>query len=126
MVRPKLTGANVLNLAGIIIAVYLIVVLAHTVRHNYQLNQQVAQLNVDIANLNSQKQELNYDIQYYGTDSFKERQARAKLGLQLPGENVLVLPQPSVTPTPIAQAPASTKKKRSNFRQWMDFLSGNG
>lgn len=120
--KLRLTGTNVLNAVGVLIIVYLVVVLGETVKRNYDLNQQIGQLQQQISLLNSQKDELAYDIQYYGTDAFKQREARAKLGLQAPGESVLVLPSPHVSATPAATAAKASNK--SNMRQWIDFLTG--
>jgi cell division protein FtsB len=122
--KIKLTGNNALNAIGAIVIVYLIVVLAQTVSRNYQLGNQINSLNAQISLLQDQKDQLAYSIQYYNTNSFRDREARSKLGLQLPGENVVIIPRPSSTPTPAPNA-AKTVAKRSNFQQWLDFLRGH-
>lgn len=121
--KIKLTGNNVLNFIGTVIAIYLVVVLIQTVRHNYVLGKQIEALNTKIALLQSQKQQLEYSIQYYNTDSFRDREARSKLGLQLPGENVVIIPRPSATPIP-APAADTAQSNKSNFFQWLAFFSG--
>src|SRR6266568_1849364 len=120
----KLSAANVVNACGILVIIYLVVVLTGTIKKNYDLGAQVEQLKSEMTLLQDQKDELGYNIQYYKTDSFREREARAKLGLQAPGENVVVLPKISAPSTPAASVKSTTK--RSNFAQWMDFLSGKG
>ncbi|HEX3082264.1 MAG TPA: hypothetical protein VHQ86_03350, partial [Candidatus Saccharimonadia bacterium] len=70
-----------------------------------------------------QKDQLSYDIQYFGTDAFRDREARSKLGLQLPGENVVIIPHASTAPAPGASTTKAAPKK-SNLQQWFDFLSG--
>ncbi len=122
--RFKITGSSLINVAGSIVVVYLLVVLAQTVKHNYDLGRQIDDLKSQISLLQDQKDQLAYSIQYYNTDSFRDREARAKLGLQLPGENVVIVPHPSPSATP---APAVTSKStgnRSNLQQWLDFLGG--
>jgi cell division protein FtsL len=120
--KIKLTGNNALNFIGTVIVIYLAVVLIQTVRHNYALGKQIDSLNAQIALLQTQKDQLAYSIQYYNTDSFRDREARSKLGLQLPGENVVIIPRPSPTPTPAPDKPAAAKT--SNFSQWLAFLGG--
>jgi len=120
----KLNGINALNLVGIIAAIYLVIVLASTVKKNYDLGRQIDSLNSQITLLQDQKDQLAYDIQYYGTDAFRDREARSKLGLQLPGENVVIIPRPSDTPAPAASKTKSAPTK-SNLQQWFDFLSGH-
>ena len=123
--RLKLDMTTILNGAGTLIIVYLVVVLAQTVKRNYDLNLQLTTLKSQISLVNDQKAELAYNLQYYATDSFKEREARAKLGLQLPGESVIILPHVSPTPAPAAAVQGGAKAK-SNLRQWLDFLTGSG
>lgn len=120
--RPKLTGNNAFNALGAVLIIYLVVVLAQTIKHNYTLGKQIEQLNSQITLLQDQKDQLAYSIQYYNTNSFRDREARSKLGLQLPGENVVIIPRPSPTPPPAGAANASAK--RSNLQQWFDFLGG--
>ncbi len=121
--KIKLNGINLLNLIGIVVIIYLVVVLAETIKRNYDLGHQIDSLKSQMTLLQDQKDQLAYDIRYYGTDAFRDREARSKLGLQLPGENVIIIPHTSPTPTP---APAKSAKttKRSNLQQWFDFLGG--
>jgi len=101
----------------------LILVLAQAVIHNYNLQKQIDVLNGQIVTLGDQRDELTYNLQFYQTSSFQEREARAKLGLQKPGENVIILAHPS----DIATQQAAAKPKpltKSNFAQWLDFLRG--
>ncbi|HVQ43979.1 MAG TPA: septum formation initiator family protein [Candidatus Saccharimonadia bacterium] len=121
--KIKLGGTNVLNLIGVLVILYLVVVLVQTVQHNYRLGRQIDQLNAQISLLQSQKDELAYRIQYYNTDAFRDREARAKLGLQAPGENVVIIPRSSPAPAAAAGS-AKAAPKKSNLQQWFDFLSG--
>jgi len=123
--RFKLTSSSIVNVVGLAIIIYLLVLLAETVKHNYDLGRQIDDLNAQTTLLEEQKDALAYSIQYYKTDSFREREARSKLGLQMPGENVVIIPHASSTPEPSpAEATAKTASPKSNFQQWLDFLSG--
>ena len=75
---------------------------------------------------------LKYQQNYYNSEEYKDLSARTYLGLVNPGEKVLILPKNTVdtqrgqvlvdSTKPVE---ASTKvAARSNFEQWMDFLSG--
>jgi cell division protein FtsB len=121
--KIKLNGSNALNFIGTVIVLYLVVVLIQTVQRNYTLGKQIDALNAQIALLQSQKDQLAYSIQYYNTDSFRDREARSKLGLQLPGESVVIIPKASPTPAPVASG-TEASSKRSNFSQWLAFLGG--
>lgn len=115
---------NVLNVAGAAAIIYLVVILGQTITKNYTLNKQVSDLQEQITQLQDQKDTLAYNIEYYKTKSYQEREARAKLGLQMPDETVVILPAPKVAPTPVPESPTTAIKKKSNFAQWVDFLSG--
>ena len=114
---------HISSLIGCAILVYLSVILVQTIRRNYQLRRQISDLETQIDQLTVQKDELEYQIQYYATDAFKEKEARAKLGLQVPGEGVILLPKNTPVPTPTPNA-AKSAKPASNFRQWWQFLFG--
>jgi cell division protein FtsB len=120
--KIKLTGINLINLIGVIVILNLVIILAQTIQRNYKLNQQLDDLKVQTAMLEDQKSQLEYNIRYYGTDAFREREARAKLGLQLPGESVIIIPRTSPKAAPKDAQKAAPD--RSNLQQWFDFLAG--
>ena len=123
--RFQITGSSLVNVIGSIVIVYLLVVLGQTIHRNYELGHQIDNLKQQITLLDGQKQELAYDIQYYKTDSYKDREARSQLGLQLPGENVVIIPHTSPAPQPSADIePKKPSAPKSNFQQWVDFLAG--
>ena len=62
---------------------------------NWQLNQEIRQIEQEIANLNNQQKDLKNLVLYYQSDSFKEIEARRKLGLKKPGEVAIALPNKS-------------------------------
>ncbi|MDF2460726.1 MAG: hypothetical protein K0S68_129 [Candidatus Saccharibacteria bacterium] len=121
--RYRLTGSSIINVLGAVVIVSLLISLGQTVHRNYQLGQQINEIKADTDVLKEKRDELGYSIQYYKTDSYREREARSKLGLQLPGENVIIIPQPTATPDAATTTPA-TESKRTNFQQWLDFLGG--
>lgn len=119
-----LTKANLANLLGLAAGLYLVVILVGVVKRNHDLQLQINNLNAQITDQQTQKDQLAYQIRYYQTDAFKEKQARAKLGLQQPGESLIILPKQTAAAgntTPAAPKP----KPKSNFVQWLDFLFGN-
>lgn len=74
---------------------------------------------------------LQYQQNYYNSDEYKDLAARTYLSLVSPGEKVLVLPKNSteasrevVLDTTKSTSGTLATATRSNFQQWMDFLSG--
>jgi cell division protein FtsB len=111
------------NAIGIFLAVYLCVSLGSTIKKNYDLDHQVTAMQQQITRLESQRQQLTFQLQYYQTSSYQEREAKSKLGLVVPGESEIVLTTP--TPAPAAKDQTASKSRKSNFQQWLHFLGGN-
>jgi cell division protein FtsB len=111
------------NTIGILIAVYLCVSLGTTLKRNYDLDKQIAAMQLQISQLQDQRQQLAFQLQYYQTNSYQEREAKSKLGLVVPGENEIILPSPTPTSEVKTEAP---KVHKSNFQLWLDFLTGRG
>jgi len=98
-----------------------------TAQHAYQEQQRELELTkLEVAT-------LQYQQNYYGSDEYKDLSARMYLGLVSPGEKVLVLPKNTMsaqrevlvdTTKPASTDTTSKVTDRSNFQQWMDFLSG--
>ena len=123
--RFQITGSSLVNVLGALVIVYLVVVLGQTIQRNYKLGHQIDTLKQQITLLKDQRDALAYNIQYYQTDSYKDRQARSQLGLQKPGENVVIIPHASSAPEPSADVTTQpAAKPKSNFAQWVDFLVG--
>jgi cell division protein FtsB len=110
------------TVAGVLVAGYIGFYLIGTVRHNYELQRQINSLKQQITDINLDKDQLALKNEYYKTENYKEKQARAKLGLQAPDEKVIILPQSHDKSQP--QAEEKPVKKQSNFSQWVDFLLG--
>ncbi len=118
----KFTWPNLFNIAAGLVVLYLLVVLVQTVKKNHDLDEQSASLRAEISMLESQKKELANNITYFTTDSFREREARAKLGLQKPGENVVIIAKSAPTPLPTPVPDPAVNE--SNFSLWLSFLRG--
>ncbi|TAK89172.1 hypothetical protein EPO04_03680 [Patescibacteria group bacterium] len=122
-VRDQLRKLHVGTIIGVIVALYIGVYLVQTIQKNYELQKQIDGLQQDVAGLEVEQDQLKYKIQYYQTEAFKEKEAREKLGLQQPGESVLILPKDNApAEDEQQQKPAATQK--SNLQQWIDFLMG--
>lgn len=103
-----------------LLGIYLAFSLFGTIRRNYQLQREIAKIEDNNKQLEQSNLELQYQIAYFQTELYKDKAARAKLGLQAPGESVIILPKKEETKV-VAK---STKPQRSNFAQWIDFLRG--
>ena len=124
--RSHLNRRNIIIAAAMLFILYAGFSTLQVMARNYELQQDVDGLQTEIELLKLQTRELEYRVAYYRTDAFVEKEARDKLGLQAPGEQVVVFPDkvpkgvddglPDDGPRTPAQAALS------NFEQWLFFL----
>lgn len=89
----NLTNHNLGLLIILIVILYLITIVGKTIWDNYQSNKGIAEQERDLEDLQFELEYLESEIVYYQSQSFKEKQARAKLGYILPGESVVSVPK---------------------------------
>ncbi|MBM2821228.1 MAG: Septum formation initiator [Candidatus Berkelbacteria bacterium] len=77
-----------------ILLIYIIFLLAKSLWTNYDLKNSVEKLQSQIATLQQQKKDLENLNIYYQSDAFKELEARRKLGMKRPDEQILIISTP--------------------------------
>lgn len=111
---------TITNILLTILGLYLAFSLFGTIRRNYELQREISKIEENNKALEQSNLELKYQIAYFQTELYKDKAARAKLGLQAPGESVIILPKQEKT----EQSAETKKATRSNLAQWIDFLRG--
>jgi len=110
------------------IFVYMLVGTVEALWQNYTINKEVDRLKAEIVQLQEEGRQLKYLIAYLGTESFKEREARRKLGYKKPGEQVLALPNSILDELTPGQTNESTdpdqKPELANPQKWWEFIFG--
>lgn len=120
-------SSRVITVIVFIIIIYAAFGLAKVTWQNYKVNQQIISLKDSIKKSDEENFNLKSKIEYYKTDSFRERQAREKLNLQKPGEIVIVIPNsPQAEEVKKAEENKVYEKPtlRSNFQKWQDYFFG--
>lgn len=110
----------------VLLLVIVSVALAREVVRRYQIQGEIRKLEGEAAQLERQKAELGNLISYLGSDTFKEEQARLKLGLQKPGESVVAVlgESTAATATEPTAATATTEKTTTmtNPQRWWNYF----
>ncbi len=125
-IKPHLTKRTFIIGASLLLIFYASFSILRVIGRNYELQQDVDILKNEIELLKLQTQELEYQVAYYRTDAFAEKEARDKLGLKAAGERVVVFPDKipkgvdDGQPDDLAKTPAQAAL--SNFEQWLYFL----
>lgn len=82
-----------------------------------EVDSEVKRLSDKAASLQKDSQELSELIKYLNTPEYQEREAREKLNLKKPGEEVVVLPEH--TDGLVASASTNTE---SNPKKWFNYF----
>lgn len=98
-------------------------------QRNYNLQREVNYKQRQLQLVELQKESLELQNRYYATDEHKELVLRDSLGLVMPGEKVLVLPENSEAAKNADKQTASSSsgsnvEQTSNLEQWLNFLFG--
>ena len=109
-------------ITAVFVLIYLLVILSRVVWQNYQVNLQVVLLENQVQTLKESNDELKAKILYYQTPSYLEKEARSKLGLQKPGEEVVIVP--SAKPKQTTAPQKETQKNQPNWQTWWEFFFG--
>jgi len=105
-----------------LIIIYLFVVVGRTIATNYESNKQILIEAQTVAALEVEVGDIQNKINYYRTSSFKEKEAREKLGYKAPGENVISLPIDQENDKVSDSSISEVKIKTPNYRYWWSYF----
>lgn len=105
---------------------YLVLGSVKLVIENYKVHQDATRLDSELTQIQQHNLELKNLLAYYQTDSYKEKEARARFNYQKPGERVVAVPQPVNEEPSITQPGAETQPATppSNPEQWWSYFFG--
>lgn len=82
---------KILALAGVVVIILISVPLAKNISQRYRIDQEIKEMEREIAELESKNNGLSEAIRYLESNQFIEEQARLRLGLKKQGEEVAVI-----------------------------------
>lgn len=113
VLKPNL----ILGITGIV-ALLILFSLAQEMNRRWQVQREVARLEVEVTNMERKVVELSQLNEYFSTPDYKERLAREQLNFRAPGEKVVLIPERAITKQDAAAAPAAEVEKRSIPLRW--------
>ncbi len=124
-----LTFNNLVILTAFLIAAGWIWGSLQMMQRNYSLQKEVDYKKRQLQLAGLQKDSLELQKRYYQTNEYKELAARESLGLVMPGEKVLILPDNSEAAIQADKERSRVVEtvsieKSSNMEQWLNFLFG--
>jgi cell division protein FtsL len=115
--------------------IWLILNVANVYYRKYKINKEIEDLKAQIASADKSNQQISEMIDYLGTSSYLEKQAREKLNMKKPGEEVVIIEpssdstassspnaQNSIVDNKINQPAAESQKPESNLVRWWRFF----
>ena len=126
----RILGSRAMLLLNMIILFLVVFSFGREYVRNYEIDKEINALEEQALGLEAQNQEIAGLVGKLHTQDYLEEEARIKLGLKKPGEQVVVIPEPeSGTVVPEAQrvaAAAESDKELSNpSLWWLYFLGAN-
>lgn len=115
----RFLSSKILLSLGVIFLIFLLISFGREFYRRYYLEQEIKSLQSQVNQLEGKNQEFGSLIEYLNTQNFTEEEARLKIGLKKPGEEVVVINQPgSVTPGDAAGGADSYLAQLSNPVKW--------
>ncbi|MBN1325731.1 septum formation initiator family protein [Candidatus Falkowbacteria bacterium] len=90
---PDLLFSKFFLIFCVVIFLAVLFYLAKGTIRTYKINTEITDLEREISHLENQNEGLAQLINYLKSDTFIEQEAKLKLGLKKPGENLVVIPQ---------------------------------
>lgn len=116
-------GGRWVVIVGLVILVGLGVALSRDVVRKTRIKQEVSAMEEEIAQLETRNDELSGLIEYFQSETFKEKEAREKLNVQLPGERVFEVQKPEVnTKENLAANTPEQNLPSTNWGRWWVYL----
>ncbi len=124
----QVINSKLFIVTGIAVLVFLGVSLSKEVIRRHQISERVKSLYEEIDQLDKSNTELSDLIDYLKSESYREREARLKLGLQKEGESVVILPK-NINENAIENSNQITIRDSSspgtelnNIEKWWDYF----
>ncbi len=126
--KNKVLGNKTVIFIGVAVLLLLSVALGKELLRRYEVNREVKQLESEIAELEQRNLDLDDLIDYFNTNSFTEKEARQKLGMQKQGETTVILTESQNANSPTGEQGIESNQNKSITnpqRWWQYFFSTN-
>lgn len=90
------------------------------------IQRQIDELKRDKEKFEANNKDLAGLLDYFASESYKEREMRSKMSLQKPGEQAIIISREKNKPGENISAPETDgSAKLSNFKKWWNYFFGN-
>ncbi len=132
--KTKFLSSRLFIIIGICLLVFIGLSLGKETYRNYQIQKEIQALEEEISGLEKNNDNLTRLIEYFKTESYQEKEARQKLGLQKEGEKVVVITEENIESEELEMESAENsieefnqseeiqEEEISNPRKWWNFI----
>ncbi len=121
--RPRSRGGLVWLILLVLVGGFLAVQVGRQVYASWQISQQAAEVQAQIAAIEARNAELQQELDYLRSPAYLSEQARRLQNVGRPGEQVLIIPPGAEQPLPAALQP-SAESQRPLLEQWVQLFFG--
>lgn len=113
-------------IAGFIIFIFAFSAFLRITWQKMEIQGQIDKLKNEAERLEADNKDLTGYLDYFASESFKEREMRLKLNLQKPDERVIIISREEDKTKNEISAPADNKTEAlSNIKKWWDYFFKN-
>ncbi|MFC1688016.1 septum formation initiator family protein [Patescibacteria group bacterium] len=122
----RLLRSKLLLSIEVVLLVLISMALGREIVQRYTIEREIAQLKSEFEELEQKNVDLEQLIGYFKSETFKEEEARTKLGLKLEGESVVLLPESSqeVELSSNDEKATTTDQTTNNPKKWLKHFFG--
>jgi cell division protein FtsB len=123
----QILGLRALLFVNLVILFFVALSFGREYVRNYEIDKEIGELGARAQEIESKNQNIISLVERLKTNDFLEGEARLKLGLQKPGEEVAVISEPQIEDKPKSQAVtlAETGNPVSNQKLWWLYFFGD-
>lgn len=117
--RPQKLDLKIPFILGIIFLILLSVAIVKDLMRRIKIEQSISSLEKQIKKEEKRNKYLSKLLEFLNESSFKEKEARLKLGMQKPGEKVFI-----IVPSPSGSSEEKEKQtsSKSNIQKWLEYF----
>lgn len=118
-------GSPVWLMSGAIILIFIFSSYLKVAFQKAAVQRELAILADEKAKLETNNKDLAGLLDYFASESYKEREMRLKLSMQKPGEHVIIISQEGENVSPVnSSAGAGNSSRFANLKKWWNYFFG--
>ena len=131
----KILGSRITLFLLLLGFIWLVVNVVNVYYRKYKINKEIEDLKAQIASTQKSNQQISEMIDYLGSKDYLEKEARGKLNMKKPGEEVVIIEPPKQQTTSVQEVlPGKNEtgkndnlaqeppKSESNLAKWWKFF----